>query len=535
MTSDLTAHCNASRAQYYANESSHDKLESCNHATIVDGFLITMHRILPTTHALPYALYQTQQVRALDRCAIEQFGIAQQTLMERAGAALFKCVRDRWPRVERVAILAGTGNNGGDGYVLARLLHLAGLKPRLFSLGDHSALRGAAAQAAADYVASGGMVEPLLALPNDAELIVDALFGTGLTRPPQGQWAQAIAAANAHQAPVLAVDVPSGLNADSGRILGTAIVAELTLTFIGLKPGLFTAQGPDCCGAVMFDSLDVPARVYATQVPAASRIDWAREKNQIPPRCRSTHKGDCGHVLAIGGAPGMSGALRLCGEAALRTGAGRVTLFTHSQHAAWLNLSCPELMVQTTELKQSLQRVNVVAIGPGLGQDDWGQMSWQQVQDWQGPLVVDADALNWLARQPLNRDHWILTPHPGEAARLLGCSVADIEQDRFAAVCALQSQYGGVVVLKGAGTLIHAGPRRPVALCSAGNPGMASAGMGDALTGIISALLAQGLSCEQAARAGVCLHAAAADSAAQTGERGLLASDVIDALRQQWI
>ncbi|MBK1649168.1 bifunctional ADP-dependent NAD(P)H-hydrate dehydratase/NAD(P)H-hydrate epimerase [Rhabdochromatium marinum] len=503
---------------------------------------------------LPYALYRASQVRALDTCAIEHFGIPGTTLMERAGAALWQWLARAWPQAQRLMVLAGPGNNGGDGYVLARLAQQAGRQVQLISVGDYSRLRGAAATAAAAYAETGAKVHAWPDWNDTVDLIVDALLGTGLTRPVSGDLAAAIARANANHAPVLAVDIPSGLSADTGCVLGDAIRAEATLSFIGLKQGLFTGQGPDCTGRIAFDALEVPAAVYASQRPSARRTAWLKERTRIPPRPRTAHKGHCGHLLVIGGAPGLSGATHLCGEAALRTGAGLVSIATHPQHAAWLNLTRPELMVtgvadippavtaQTAApaepLATLLARSDVLALGPGLGRDAWGRALFDVVMHQPDsrarPLVVDADALNLLAEQPQHRDHWVLTPHPGEAARLLGCNTADIAADRFAAVTELQRCYGGVVVLKGAGTLIAAGGLQAPALCSQGNPGMASGGMGDVLTGIIAALLAQGLDAEQAASAGVCLHAAAADQAAAAGERGLLASDVIEQLRAQW-
>ncbi|WPL18917.1 Nicotinamide nucleotide repair protein [Thiorhodovibrio winogradskyi] len=501
-----------------------------------------MARLMPCTDRLPYALYRAGQVRMLDACAIERFGIPGETLMERAGTALWRLIQDRWPQAGRLTILAGPGNNGGDGYVVARLAHRAGRQVRLVRLGDHSRLSGAAATAAAAYAEAGGRVATWPAWPDASDLILDALLGTGLTRAVTGDMAAAIRRVNQSRAPVLAVDIPSGLSADTGQILGDAIHATLTLSFIGLKQGLFTGDGPDCVGDVRFDALEVPAAVYASTVAAARRTDWPKEASRIPPRPRSAHKGHCGHVLVVGGAPGMSGAARLCGEAALRTGAGLVRVATHPEHAALLNLTRPELMVAAIstpdQLAPLLEQATVVALGPGLGRDPWGRALFEHVlqaeQSGPRPLVLDADALNLLAEQPGRRDNWILTPHPGEAARLLACTTADIAQDRFAAATQLQQGYGGTVVLKGAGTLITSSGQPGPALCSQGNPGMASGGMGDALTGIIGALLAQGLDLEQAASAGVCLHAAAADWAARKGERGLLASDLIAALRRQW-
>lgn len=498
-----------------------------------------MNRILPATDRLPHALYRAEQVRALDRAAIDGHGIPGSELMERAGAAAFAWLRERWPEARRICVLAGAGNNGGDGYVIARLALAQGLAVRLLCLGEHGRLRGEALTAADAFANAGGRAEPFSRLPADSDLIVDALLGTGLERPVEGGWAEAIAQINRHKAPVLAVDIPSGLHADTGRVLGIAVEADATISFIGLKQGMFTGRGREQCGIIRFDGLEVPAAIYRTEVLSARRTDWPKSQALLPKRRAVAHKGDCGRVLIIGGAPGMSGAVRLAGEAALRTGAGLVTLATHPEHAALLNLTRPELMVQAvtepTGLDALLARADVVAIGPGLGQGTWGATLLGELLDRadgsHGPLIVDADALNLLARSPRRRDDWVLTPHPGEAARLLASGITGVEDDRFAAARTLQQRYGGVIVLKGAGTLVQGFGHRPVSICSEGNPGMASGGMGDALTGIIAALTAQGMEPETAAEAGVCLHAAAGDCAAEAGERSLLASDLIAALR----
>jgi NAD(P)H-hydrate epimerase len=509
---------------------------------------------MPENKRTPYALYRAEQVRSLDRRAIDDLGIPGAVLMERAGAAAFAQLRRRWPNARRIAVLSGPGNNGGDGYVIARLALQQGLAVQLFQLGDHSSLRCEAAAAASAFFEAGGRGEPYQGLPADADVIVDALLGTGLQRPVAGLWADAIGRANASRAPVLAVDIPSGLDADSGRVLGIAVEAALTVCFIGLKQGMFTGSGPDCCGEIEFDALQVPPSIYAGELLSARRLDWDKARELLPRRRPSTHKGDLGHVLVVGGTPGMSGAPRLAAEAALRAGAGLVTVGTHPTHAPLLNLTRPELMVQAvgepSMLAKAAARASVIAIGPGLGQDAWGRALLEHVLALDKPLVLDADALNLLAgasdgtadastatedappAAPTRRSHrWVLTPHPGEAARLLDCTVVEVEADRFAAVTRLQARFGGVAVLKGAGTLIRGPGHRPTGVCSQGNPGMATAGMGDALTGIIAAFMAQGLEPEQAACAGVCLHAAAGDSAAQQGQRGLLAGDLIDALR----
>lgn len=434
-----------------------------------------------------------------------------------------------------IAVLVGAGNNGGDGYVLARLAQRQQLAARVLTLGDHEHLSGAAAWAAQAYRDAGGSVEPFVRVPPDAELIVDAMLGTGLERPVSGLWAEAVRQCNASRAPTLALDMPSGLHSDSGRVLGVAIEAAATISFIGLKQGLFTGRGPDCSGELCFDGLQVPARIYSSEVLSARRIDWGHQGSLLPRRRRSANKGDFGHLLVIGGDAGMSGAPRLAAEAALRSGAGRVSIATHPAHAPMLNLTRPELMVHGVsgpdDLEPLLQRATQVALGPGLGQQAWGRALFQRALESRLPLVVDADALNLLATDPRRREDWILTPHPGEAARLLATSVERIEADRFETVRRLRERFGGVVVLKGAGTLIAAPGLRPTAVCNQGNPGMATAGMGDVLTGVIAALIGQRLEPALAAEVGVCLHAAAGDVAAEAGERGLIASDLIDALR----
>jgi len=491
---------------------------------------------MPETNQLPHALYRAEQVRALDRAAIEDYGIPGADLMERAGAAAYRLLRQRWPGARRVTVLCGGGNNGGDGYVVARLAAGDGCEVEVLALADPDGLTGDARTMADAYRDAGGTVSPFQGMPRRADVIVDALLGTGLDRDVTGDWAQAIAAANAHLAPKLAIDIPSGLHADTGRVLGLAIQAEVTISFIGLKQGLFTGEGPGCCGQIVFSPLGLPAVVWSREVLAARRLDWSKQAEFLTPRRRSAHKGDFGTVLVVGGAPGMAGAARLAGEAALRSGAGLVAVASHPDHAALLGAGRPELMCHAVTdadgLGPLLDRADVVALGPGLGQGDWGRALYAQVLASDKPLVLDADALNLLAAAPQASHRWIVTPHPGEAGRLLGRPTAEVQADRFAAVRELQARFGGVAVLKGAGTLIFGASHRPPGVCSDGNPGMASGGMGDALTGIVAALVAQGLSLEEAAGAGVCLHAAAGDlAAARGGERGLLASDLIAALR----
>ena len=491
------------------------------------------------TAELEQPIYSVAQVREIERRAIQDLGLPGYTLMTRAATAALRKLRAQWPRVQRLRVVCGAGNNAGDGYVLARLAKTVGLDVRVGYLCDPVKLQGDAQTAYAEAQSAGVVMAPFSArVCADAEVIVDALLGTGLERPVIDAWADAIAVMNAATATILALDIPSGLHADSGAVLGSAVHADLTVTFIAPKLGLYLGRAAEQVGQVVLAGLDIPAAAFDGIVPAAWQVDVDWLRAALPgARARTAHKGDFGHVLVVGGQPGMSGAARLAAEAALRVGAGLVSVATHPQHAATLNIGRPELMCHAiddaTRLQPLLQRATVLALGPGLGQSDWSRTLLAAVWDSDVPMLMDADALNLLAQAPQRREHWVLTPHPGEAARLLGCSTAEVQADRLAAIQAIQSRYGGVVVLKGAGTLIADGSRCRIS--RAGNPGMAGGGMGDVLSGVIAGLCAQGMSLFDAAAAGVVAHGLAADAVAKRdGERGLLASDLLTELRH-WV
>lgn len=482
---------------------------------------------------LPTAVYRAADVRAMDRHAIEVQGIAGYTLMQRAGEAAFDLLLSAWPAARRLLVACGAGNNGGDGYVVARLAREAGLDVTVAALVDPARLAGDAARAHADYVAAGGttrVFEPATARACD--VVVDALLGTGLDRDVSGPLAACIESLAAAGRPVLALDLPSGLDADSGAVRGVVLPAQRTITFVGLKAGLFLGAGPRCTGRLSFAGLglDVPA-----PGPRLRRLDGSLLAGVLPPRPRDAHKGVHGRVLVVGGGPGMAGAARLAAEAALRVGAGLVTVATRPEHVAAVVAGRPEVMCRgvasAADLAPLLAAADVVALGPGLGQDDWGRALFEAALAAPGPRVVDADALNLLAASPRRRADWILTPHPGEAGRLLGWSADAVQADRLQAAAELVARFGGVAVLKGACTLVQGGDGLPW-VCDRGNPGMATAGMGDVLTGAIAGLLGQQREPEIAAATGVLAHALAGDrAAAGGGERGLLASDVLAALR----
>lgn len=483
---------------------------------------------------LPLPLYSAAQVRELDRRAIENHGIAGAELMARAGTRAFETLRVRFPRARRLVVICGPGNNGGDGFVVAEAAKRCGLEPTVLTLGRKPAA-GDAGLMRQRCEAAGVPLQPFASASlSGADAIVDALLGTGLQRDVEGEWHDAIDAINAAGRPVVAVDIPSGLHADTGAVMGTAVRADVTVSFIGLKAGLFLADGRDHAGEIVFDDLAVPPAVYDGIDPVVRRLAAAELCRLVRPRRRNAHKGDFGHVLVIGGAPGMPGAARLCGEAALRMGAGLVTLATHPSHAAVASSARPELLafaVRTPrDVKPLIDRASAIALGPGLSKAPWARGLWRAALRAKRPLIVDADALNLLAAARDRRDDWVLTPHPGEAARLLKTTTAAVQRDRIEAARRLVTRYGGVCVLKGAGTLIAV--RDAIWLCDAGNPGMASGGMGDVLTGVIAALRAHGLAAADAARLGVWLHASAGDVAAQVGEAGLIASDLFSHLRR---
>ena len=483
---------------------------------------------------LPANIYSVAAVREIDRTTIEDHGVPGYTLMTRAGEAAVKAAIEVFPDATRWQVVCGAGNNGGDGYVVARLAAERGIVVSVLALVDPDKLAGDAAIARDDFLAAGGVIAPWTGeLDPDAGLLVDGILGSGLEREVSGEFGRAVEAMNAHAAPLLALDIPTGIHGDSGRVLGCAVRAGLTVTFVGSKPGLFLGDAPDYCGEIRFAGLEIPDEYRSHLKPEYRRIDDEMLATALPRRQRGGHKGDYGHVLIIGGGEGMPGAVRLAGEAALRTGAGLVSIATHRSHAAVLVASRPELMPHGVEsaadLEPLLQRADVVAFGPGLGQSNWAREMYAVVAEQNLPTVWDADALNLLAEEPGRMEQRVITPHPGEAARLLDCGTADVQADRLAALAELEEKYGGVVVLKGAGSLVS-GSEVPY-LCTAGNPGMGSPGMGDVLTGIIAALTAQGLPIDTAAAVGVEAHARAGDLAARTGERGLIASDLLAELR----
>lgn len=483
-------------------------------------------------------LFRVDDVRAHDAASIAA-GTPGAVLMARAAAAALQALRARWPVARELLVFCGGGNNGGDGYVLARLARKAGFAVRVVATVAPERLRGDAASAATDCAATGVPIERVMGVASaascrtlieHADVIVDALLGIGLAEDVRPDLAVFIDLINRSGRPVLALDVPSGLCADTGKVRGAAIRAALTVTFIARKVGLWVGEGPDHAGDILLADLEVgEPRV----VPVLNRLSEDDISESLMRRARTAHKGNFGHVLVIGGSHGMPGAARLAGEAALHAGAGRLSAWVAPESATAVAAGCPELMVRgvsdAVTDDASLGDVDVLAVGPGLGRSEWGRRMFAQAlvaaRASALPLVLDADALNLLAEQPTLAlpKECILTPHPGEAARLLGCSSGEIQQDRLRALRALRDRFAATVVLKGAGTLISGDVP---SICDRGCPAMAAPGMGDVLTGVIAALLAQGLSRHDAARSGVLVHALAGERAAGSRDRGVLASEV---------
>lgn len=486
-----------------------------------------------TKDDLPDALYSAAQVRAVDARLIAA-GTPGFELMQRAARATWRALVRHWPTANELTVVAGHGNNAGDGYLVAVLARRAGWTVRVLAVGDPQRLQGDARLAHAEARTEGVAIQAWGAQSELRGVVLDALLGTGLTGEVREPYASVIGAINASALPVAAVDIPSGLCADTGRVLGVAVRADLTVTFIGLKLGLFTGDAADVVGEWVFNDLQAATGAFDGIGVSALRLT-ADNLPRPASRAPTAHKGQFGHVLLMGGDRGFGGAILLSAQSALRSGAGMVSLATRSEHVPAALARLPEAMVlgisSANQLMGLLQKVSVLVVGPGLGQSSWGRSLLSAAADAALPQVWDADALNLLADEHVSLPQdCVMTPHPGEAARLLGISTAQVQADRPGAAHALSKKYTAVVILKGAGSLI-ASPDGRLALCHQGHPAMATAGLGDVLAGLVGALLAQGMNAFDAACLAVWLHANAGAQQGKSG-RGLAASDLIPAIRQ---
>ncbi|MGH7856737.1 MAG: NAD(P)H-hydrate dehydratase [Candidatus Binatia bacterium] len=508
----------------------------------------------------PVLVVTAAEMREIDRLSIEEYGIAGDVLMERAGTGAVAVLRERFPRQLRdgVVLVAGKGNNGGDAFVMARHLRRRRVRCEVFLAGQRSEISGDAARNLKRLERGGGRVREidreglpaLAAAIAKSGIVVDGLYGTGL-RGPLGERAQAIIETmNLAPGPIVAVDIPSGLDADRGVELGGAVQATLTVTFVFPKVGLLSFPGAGLAGEIAVVDIGVAPEAVERVRPRQRLLGPESVSTAIPTRAPDSHKGTYGHVLVIAGSRGKSGAAVLAGRAALRAGAGLATIASPAGALGGALGAAPELMTEplpgrdgawafsrseSASLLHALDGKTSVVYGPGIGATPATRtMTEWLLAECPLPMVIDADGLNCLAGQvgwlASRRAPTILTPHPGEMARLIGGATADVQNDRPGSARRLAGEYGVVVVLKGARTVI-ATPEGLVALSPTGNPGMASGGMGDALSGILGALLAQGLAADEAAAAGVFWHGHAADRvAARRGEAGLLATDVIEEL-----
>ncbi len=481
-------------------------------------------------------VYLTTDVRAIEMAAAA--APEPPPLMERAGLAAAELARDlAGGNGKPVLVVAGPGNNGGDAFVVARHLKQWWFNVTVVFAGDEAGLSNDAAQALRAWRAAGGTTRPELPGAGGWGLVVDGIFGIGLERDVGGRYAQWIAAINAMDAPVLALDTPSGLHSDSGRVMGSAVVADHTVTFLALKPGLLTLDGQDHCGEIHRSTLGLDPLSMRLASGFLTGLDVL--KTALKPRRHNTHKGDYGSIGVMGGDHAMVGAALLAGRAALRLGAGRVYLGLIARDGPGVDPAQPELMIRNADELLKLGHLDCVAVGPGLGQSPEAAFYLGIALESPLPLILDADALNLIGADPAlasqasgRKAATLLTPHPAEAARLLGITTRDVQRDRIAAARALATSFNAGAVLKGAGS-ICAFPDGTWHVNTSGNPGMASAGMGDVLTGFIAALLAQGADAKTALLAGTFIHGAAADHlvAAGNGPVGLVAGELIDAAR----
>jgi NAD(P)H-hydrate epimerase len=489
-----------------------------------------------TKSSLTQKLYRADQVKHLELEAAAKVGLSKFELMQRAGKAVFECCLSLMPNTETYLILVGVGNNAGDGYITALNAVNAGKKVILCAIEPQREVTGDVARAQKAWLDNGGQVEAFsVDMLDRCDIVIDALLGIGIVGIIRNEFADVIDAINDSGLPVLSVDLPSGLDADTGESLGRCIQADITITFIGIKLGLTTGAGKQSCGQLVFEDLGIGKAFAEIARSDANALDIAHFKG-LAPRPVHSHKGSYGRLLCVGGNAGMAGAIRLSAEAALRSGTGLVKVYAHSASQVQISAGRPEIMVTSEGLEEALEWATCIVIGPGLGQNEWSKSTYDTVlsycQSKPKPMVIDADALNIMANTAsfVTIPDCVFTPHSGEAARLLSVSVEEVENSRFIFARQCAERYHTTCVLKGAGTIIDNEENSWV--CRHGNPGMATAGMGDVLAGIIGSLMAQGVDTDLACQYGVSLHAKAGDLVAQEkGQRGLLASDLFDTVR----
>jgi NAD(P)H-hydrate epimerase len=502
------------------------------------------------------SVYSAKQVLENEAKVAQSQNIALYELMQSAGAAAFEQLIQHWPKAKQILLLCGRGNNGGDGFVVAKLAHQANIDVEIIITCSIKQLKGDALRAYKDMLSAGVVavheqvneadihsnVEKVMDYRGD--VIIDALFGIGFSGALDKHFQQLVKSVNAQDIAVLSIDVPSGLCATTGTVKGDeiseqAIIATVTVTFIVFKQGLLTGVAANFVGKLMLAPLAMQ-KVFTQSIHTDIHYAQFKRALQLPKRLAASHKGSSGTLLAVGGGEGMPGAIRLASEAALRCGVGLVSVSCHSLNQGALINGRPELMLAPTTSSllvnsRQLLMAKAYLIGPGLGQSAEAKkllaLVCQQAMEAKKTLVVDADALTLLSQSETYYDNWVLTPHPKEAASLLHIDIASVEADRFTAVRSIAKKYGGICLLKGAGTLISDGER--VVVNNSGNAGMATGGMGDVLTGVIAAIMMQSDNNFNATCLAAYIHGTSADIIAQqNGQRGLLASDLFLPLQQ---
>lgn len=481
---------------------------------------------------IPSELYTAAQSRAVDQSAIEAHGLPGTLLMARAARAAFELLLTVQPNLTQLQVLCGSGNNGGDGLLVAILACARGIDTRVL-LVDGEPRSTDAMKALAQARQCGVSIESFSPGAIAAKgVVVDGMLGTGIQGVVREAYRLAIVELNALDLPVFALDLPSGIDCDAATVAGVAVRARWTISFITAKRGLFTGAGAEHAGERFADDLDVPADAYAAAGVACKVLQLDCELRALPRRSVTSHKGSFGRCLLVGGDRGMGGAIVLAAEAALRTGAGLVQVATRAENVAPLLARVPECLARGVDHRNALlpllAEADAIVLGPGLGQEAWGEQMLHACFAAGKPLLLDADALNLIAASKSTAlpSQTVITPHPGEAGRLLKCPGSDVQGNRFVAAQRLAEAYAATVVLKGNGSLVQTPSE--LCVCLAGNPGMASGGMGDVLSGVIGALLAQGMAPPAAARLGTLLHSHAGDVAArEIGQAALLASDLI--------
>ncbi len=485
--------------------------------------------------SLDARLFQVVDIKQIAQRAFKEQSLTTSILMRRAAQAAFDSIVYHYPLAQTMAVFCGPGSNGADGLYFSALAALAGKVVYCHALLDVDHLNEKQKKAYESAQEAGVIfADSDHVIGEDTDIVIDALLGLGYKGELSLAMITLIHLINRSKKIVCALDVPTGLHANTGAIAEPCVQADLTISFIAPKIGCYMFRGPNVCGKLITNHLGIDPKIIEEQEPVATLLSERLIRQSLPKRKKDTHKNDYGNVLVIGGDYGMGGAVRIAAEAAMRTGAGSVTVATRPEHLNVVSGACPEIRCYEVtggeDLIPLIEKAQVIVLGPGVGSGEWAKSLFDTVIASDKPKIMDGDALIFLSENPMKRNDWILTPHPGEASQLLKHSCPDIQNFRLESVKEMQMIYGGVVALKGRGTLVNNG--KEIYLCHAGNPGMATAGMGDILSGVIAGLVAQGLTLSESAGVGVLVHARSADMAAQeAGERGLLATDLLPYLR----